>query len=88
MYHIKQKVDGLRSTLEGLDGTHPVGLISFLTTLQDTLDTPGTSKGADVRVLASFSSEDDKDVHSQQFSLVEYEFEEASSESPDHETWP
>lgn len=54
MYYLKQQVDWLHPTLECFDGAQPMRLISFLTTLRDTLHKLGTSEAAAMRDFAYF----------------------------------
>lgn len=62
--------------------------LSFLATFRDTLDTLGASKAAAVRVIDNVLGRDAVYVHSEQFCLVEYDFEGDSSDRSDHGTGP
>lgn len=88
MFHLKQQIDGLHPSMDMFDGRKPIRLLSFLATLRDTFDTLGTSEAAAVRVSAYFLGGEAKDVHAEQFALVEYEFDGDSPNSSDHGTWP
>lgn len=51
VYHPKQQLYGLHTTLALFNGAPPVRLQFFLATMRDTFDTLGTSEAASVWVL-------------------------------------
>lgn len=85
MYDLKQQIDGLNPTMDAFDGRKPIQLLAFLAVLRDTFDTLGTSEAASVRISAYFLTGEAKDVHVEQFGLVEYDFESGTAmKSSDH----
>lgn len=63
IYHLKQLVEGLNSTLELFNGAHTVRFLSFIATFHDKIETLGTSEAVAVRVLGNFLGGDAKYVH-------------------------
>lgn len=62
-------------------------MLPFLRTLRDKFDTIGVSKVAAVRELAYFLGGNNKDVPSEQFPLVEVDFDGECPEDLDQGSW-
>lgn len=62
--------------------------MSFLTLSRYKFDTVGRSKAAAVFVITYLLNGDARELSSERFVLVEYDFDGGSAEISDHGTWP
>lgn len=46
MFHLKLQIDGLHPSLHAYSGVKPIGLLTFLATMKNTINTLGVSEAA------------------------------------------
>lgn len=63
LYQEKHQIDGLQSTLRPFKRDPSIGLLSFLATIRDALDTTGASGAVGIRLIAYDLEEEVRDVH-------------------------
>lgn len=78
-----QQIDVLHPSQDVFDCKFPIPLLSFLEVLRDTLFTLGSSEASSVRVFANFIYAKAKDLHTEQFSFVQFYFDGYSPEGFD-----